>query len=149
MGAREPLAYSPAASARTPRAPIVDPPRIATWFPLVLAGATAAATVFLVVLPFELERSSGAAASGGWWGRTFGGDGPVGALRGVSSAVTLLLGPLVAMLVAAWASTWAFLSWPQLRGRDRALLLAATLVTGTIAALDLTVWSDITRTLLD
>ena len=144
-----PVVSRPSPSARpAPRA--AAPPRIAPWFPLLLALAAAAATVLLLLDLSQATVDQQPVVSDGDQSRV--GEPEPGSLStwlGVGGFVTVVLGPLVAMWVAAWAGTWAWLSWEQLRTRDRAFLLLAAVVAVGVVAVDFTVGQDVARRMLD
>lgn len=142
---------SPARSARTPRVPTVDTPRIAPWFVLLLALGAAAATLLLFADYQQSVEPPQVTVSDGDQTRVMpeAEPGPLTLLLGAGAVLTFLLGPLVAMLLSVWAATWAFLSWPELRHRDKVVLLVAALVAGLLSAFDLSVWGEISRTWLD
>lgn len=142
---------SPARSARTPRVPTGDPPRIAPWFVLLLALGAAAATLLLFADYQQSVEPPQVTVSDGDQTRVVpeAEPGPLALLLGAGAAFTFLLGPLVAMLLSVWAATWAFLSWPELRHTDKVVLLVAALVAGLLSAFDLSVWGEISRTWLD
>ena len=148
-----PAVSRPSSSARVaPRA--VAPPRIAPWFPLLLALAVAAATALLLLDLSQATVSQQPVVAEGDQSRVMSEPEPepgsLSALLGVGAFVTVVLGPLVAMWVAAWAATWAWLSWEQLRSRDRAFLLLAAVVAVGVVAVDFSsVGQDVTRRMLD
>ncbi len=147
-----PSAPSAAASARTPRVPTSDPPRIATWFPLLLALTAAAATLLLFADYQQSLEPVPVTVSDGDQSRVVpaADPGPLALLLGAGAVLAVVLGPLVAMLVAVWSGTWAWLSWDALRGRDKVLLLAATAVALAVAAFTVSpVGQDVSRWYFD
>ena len=127
--------------------------RVAPWFPLVLAVGVAAATLlFLLLEPSQAAALQQPVVSDGDQSRLSPQPEPglVTILWGFSALPLIVLGPLVAMWVAAWAGTWAWLSWERLRSRDQAfLILAAVIAVGVVAVDFSSVGQAVARRSLD
>ncbi len=122
MGSR---VVSPPRRSASP-ASTATPPRVAPWFPILLSLGVAAAFWFLVVGQYHAAQAELAVVSEvDYSGLSTPEPAPFASLLATAAGFTLLLGPLVSMWVGAWSATWAWLSWEQLRSRDRVFLLVA------------------------